>query len=246
MDTYIVMVAIPAYNEGDSLAPLIRKLDRLKETAQTNLQVVFVNDGSRDNTGAVLAQAAAARPYITVLTHPQNQGLGAAINTILAYACDHLSDADVLVTMDGDNTHDPAAIPPMVNKLKRERLDLVIASRFVRGGAERGLPPYRKLLSRGASLFFRLFFRIPHVRDYSSGYRAYHMAFLRGALARWGALVTADGFECMAEILAKFSRLKPRAGEYPLVLRYDQKQSPSKMRIMRTIRGYFNLLRKAG
>jgi len=50
----------------------------------------------------------------------------------------------------------------------------------------------------------------------------------------------------MAEIMAKCSRLRPRAAEYPLVLRYDQKQGQSKMRIFRTIRGYFSLLRHKG
>lgn len=57
-------------------------------------------------------------------------------------------------------------------------------------------------------------------------------------------MVSVTGFECMAEILAKFSRLHPRAGEYPLVLHYELKAGSSKMNVLRTIRGYLGLLRK--
>jgi dolichol-phosphate mannosyltransferase len=82
------------------------------------------------------------------------------------------------------------------------------------------------------------------VRDYSCGYRAYNIGFLRRAQSVWGRLVSVTGFECMAEILAKFSRLKPSAGEYPLVLHYELKAGSSKMNVLRTIRGYVSLLKK--
>ena len=121
-----------------------------------------------------------------------------------------------------------------------------MASRYAPSAGEIGLRPHRRLLSRGASLFFRLFFPIRGVRDYSSGFRAYRVGLHRRAAARWGSLVTADGFEANAEILAKLSRLRPRprAAEFPLRLRYDLKRSPSKMRIVPTLCGYLGLFRK--
>lgn len=241
-----MLIGIPAFNEEASLVPLIEKLDSLYTLSGLYLKLLFVDDGSSDRTGELLLTARKTRPYLQVITHPQNQGLGAAVNTILDYADTHLADGDVLVTMDGDNTHDPAYVPDMVEMLKQGNLDLVVASRFVAGGKELGLQSYRKLLSRGASLFFRVFFRIPGLRDYSSGYRAYSMAFLHRAMAQWGSLVTVRGFECMAEILAKSRRLNPKAAEYPLVLHYENKVGQSKMRILRTIAGYVRLLRKAG
>ncbi|MGE5674902.1 MAG: glycosyltransferase family 2 protein [Mycobacterium leprae] len=246
MGPFRVLVGIPAYNEADSLEPLMQKLDDLYHYGGLHVEVLFVDDGSRDATLEMLQKAAAERSFLNLIRHPRNQGLGAAMNTILGYAVSHLESDDVLVTMDGDNTHDPAHVPAMIDRLKQQGLDLVIASRFVPGGREFGLSLYRKLLSRGASLFFRLFFPIPGVRDFSSGYRAYRIGFLRKAMLRWGQLVTVPGFECMAEILAKCSRLGPKVAEYPLVLHYELKHGPSKMRILRTIGGYIALLRKVG
>lgn len=244
MHQHRVLIAIPVCNEAAAVPPLIAKFDALRPLVPFDLQVLFVDDGSSDATRLILQEAARSRAYLGVHAHGQNRGLGAAMDTILTYATEHLDDADVLVTMDGDNTHDPDLAPRLVNKLKCGDLDVVVASRYVRGGREVGLHPIRRLLSRGASLLCRICFPIANLRDYSCGYRAYNVRFLRRAQSVWGRLVSVTGFECMAEILAKFSRLQPRAGEYPLVLHYNRKAGPSKMQVLRTIRGYLGLLKK--
>ncbi len=241
-----VLVALPCYNEEKALPSLLRKLDALAAAAGPEVRFLLVDDGSRDGTPDLLAGYAAGRGDTEVIRHPVNLGLGAAVRTILEYAATHLEDDDVLVTMDGDDTHDPAMVPDMVAKLDREGLDLVVASRYAPGAGEFGLGLHRRLLSRGASLFLRLFFPIPGVRDYSSGYRAYRVALIRRAMRRWPSLVTTSGFDCMAELMAKISRLEPQGGEHPLILRYDRKQGRTKMRVLRTIRGYFRLLKEAG
>lgn len=237
-----VLVGIPLYNEADSVHPLLARLDELHQAAPFDLKLLLVDDGSRDQTLPIIERFAVGRDWVQLLPHGINRGLGAAIQTILAYAAEHSPADGLLATLDGDNTHDPMLIIPMVERLQRDRLDIVIASRFVPGAREIGLSPQRKLFSRGASLVFRTLVRIPGVKDYSCGFRVYRMAFLRQALAKWGRLVTVNGFECMAEILARCSRLKPKVGEHPLVLRYDQKGGPSKMRVMRTILGYLGVL----
>ena len=171
-------------------------------------------------------------------------GLGEAVKTILHYAVDSLGDEDVLVTLDADNTHTPLLIESMIDTLLENRLDLVVASRFTDGGMEIGLSNMRKLYSRGAMYYFKLFFPIENLNDYSSGYRAYSMKTLREAYNKWNGLVTTNGFECMAEIAAKFSKMNIRAGEVPLVLRYDYKKGKSKMKVAKTVKGYFSLLNK--
>lgn len=237
-----LIVGIPFYNEAESVHPLLTRLDELHQSAPYPIRLLLVDDGSRDETLPILQRFAASRDWVTVLPHGRNRGLGAAIQTILSYAAEQSPVDGLLATLDGDNTHDPLLILPMVEQLERERLEIVIASRFVPGAREIGLSPQRKLFSRGASLLFRTLVRIPGVKDYSCGFRVYRVAFLRRAIAKWGRLVTVNGFECMAEILAKCSRLKPKVGEHPLVLRYDQKGGPSKMRVMRTILGYLGVL----
>jgi len=239
-----VIIGLPAYNEGAVLPQILQSIGALRESWAPNLEALVVNDGSTDNTLETLESYARECSFIKYVTHAQNQGLGAAIKTLFNCVLNEYQDEDILVTLDADNTHSPALVPWLVDKLIREELDLVIASRFTPGGREIGLPFHRRLFSRGAALFFKIFFPIRNVRDYSCGFRAYRLSYLRKAAELYqGEIVTTCGFECMAEILAKFSKIGVRVGEYPLELHYELKKGPSKMKILRTVKGYFRLLR---
>jgi dolichol-phosphate mannosyltransferase len=119
--------------------------------------------------------------------------------------------------------------------LIEEGNDVVIASRFAPGGRSIGVPWTRALLSRGASVLFRVVHPIRGVRDYTCGYRAYRAGLLRQAFARWGRdFISEPGFTCMVDILLKLHRLGAVATEAPLVLRYERKPGKSKMDVKRT------------
>ncbi|NLM44046.1 MAG: glycosyltransferase family 2 protein [Clostridiales bacterium] len=241
MDFYII-VGLPAYNEEKSIPKVLDKLLYLKDIYGDCLRILVVNDGSTDNTEKILKEYKERYDFINYINHSVNQGLGRAIYTLFYHVSHKYGKGDVLITLDADNTHNPRIIPFMVNKLIKEELDVVIASRFVKGGREIGLSMERKLLSRGAAAFLKLFFPIENVHDYSCGFRAYDVDYLdKAIMAYGGGLVTSRGFECMAEILARFSKLGVRAGEFPLVLEYNLKQGESKMKILRTIKGYLCL-----
>ncbi|GAA4858986.1 glycosyltransferase family 2 protein [Paenibacillus vulneris] len=240
-----VIVGLPAYNEGNVLPILLMKLEALRAGLEEQLHIIVVDDGSTDDTAAILRDHAAVLPNMRVLTHKHNRGLGEAMSTLLDYVVTHFDYEDVLITLDADNTHSPSIIPDLFAKLRMEELDMVIASRYADGGQELGLAWHRKLFSRGARWFFKLFFPIANVNDYSSGFRCYRVGFLIKAMSYYnGRFITSSGFECMAEIMARFSRMGVRAGEYPLILEYHLKESKSKMNIWRTVIGYFRLLRK--
>jgi dolichol-phosphate mannosyltransferase len=177
-----------------------------------------------------------------LINHDGNKGLGVAMRTGLSAAAALSGPADAVVTMDADNTHDPALIPAMRRELKAGN-DLVIASRYQQGGQEIGLSASRHVFSKGASLLLRLFFPIKGARDYTCGYRMYSGDLLERAVASYGdRLVEERGFTCMAEILIKMARLGARVSEVPLVLRYDLKAGASKMNVWRTIQRYFVLI----
>ncbi|MDN4492524.1 glycosyltransferase family 2 protein [Ureibacillus aquaedulcis] len=240
-----IIVGLPAYNEEAALPKLLDKLVVLNNSFEGKFHVVVVNDGSTDQTGVVLEKYASNYPFLSYINHPANKGLGEGMKTLFQYCLDNFDDTDVLITLDADNTHNPNIIPSLVSKLESEHLDLVIASRFTQGGKELGLSLSRKFYSRGAKLFFKLFYPIPNVSDYSCGYRAYQLGYVRKAFDRYqDKLITSNGFECMVEILARFSKIGVKAGEYPLVLEYQLKETASKMKIGKTILGYFKLLPK--
>lgn len=237
-----IIVGLPAYNEEKNLDKLLDKINNLKSVIGDSLRVIVVNDGSTDGTEAILKRYADRYGYIGYLNHPRNLGLGNAMATLLRYAAEHFNSQDILITFDADNTHNPNIIPSMVALLNAENLDVVIASRFTRGSREIGLSEIRKLYSRGAMVFCGLVFHIKHVRDYSCGYRAYQIGFLKKLIAAYGGnVISSGGFECMVEILAKAGKIGVRAGEYPLVLEYNLKEGQSKMNVGKTIMGYMRL-----
>lgn len=239
---YKTIIGLPAYNEEKSIAKLLDRITKLYDILGEGLRIVIVNDGSSDRTEDILKEYTVKYYYISYINHSKNSGLGKAIETLLKHTSENFTEDDVLVTLDADNTHNPNIIPAMIKKLKEEKLDIVIASRFVDGGQEIGLSSFRKLMSRGASLYCKLAFPIKNVKDYSCGFRAYNIGYLKKVFALYqGNLVESSGFECMVEILGRCSKVGIKAGEYPLVLEYNLKESPSKMKVVKTIMGYFRL-----
>ncbi|MDF2663432.1 MAG: glycosyl transferase family 2 [Paenibacillus sp.] len=239
-----IVIGMPVYNEEAALPKLFVRLKQLRRQLGESLHLCFVNDGSTDGTGPLLGEFVRTFPNATLLVHPENRGLGEAMQTMLAHTARHFCGTDILITLDADNTHSPELVPAMVRKLRDERLELVVASRFAPGGIERGVPLLRKLYSRGARLFFKLLFPIPGVNDYSSGFRAYTVQIIQKASQHYGGnIVTSKGFACTAEIIARLGQIGVKAGELPLRLDYDLKEGRSKMNVARTIVGYFRLIR---
>jgi len=234
-----ITYALPAFNEAENLPALLKSL----ETAGAQVRhlgyavsYVIVDDGSTDATPAILAAWAKDRDA-TIITHSPNQGLGKTISDALECAARHASPEDIIVTLDADNTQPPGLLTAMVLKVI-EGNDLVIASRYRYGARVLGLAWHRHLMSWGAALLFRCTFPISGVRDYTCGYRAYSAAYLRRGFEKYqGQLVTERGFQCMAEILLRLSKVDPYPSfvEVPMVLRYYQKQGGSKMKVMKTV-----------
>lgn len=231
-----VILALPAYNEAENLPPLIEQAVRVFRQNEYDYAILVVNDGSTDSSGEVLEEMA-AREGVRVATHPQNRGLGAAINTAIRSALEFsTSPDDIIVNMDADNTHDPAYIPAMADKIWSGEYDAVIASRFRENSREVGVPFLRRMLSRGARIVFRVMLRLPEVRDYTCGYRAYRASLLQEAIDRYGdRLITRSGFACTDELLVRISSVSRRITEIPFVLRYDQKKGESKLPLFRTV-----------
>jgi dolichol-phosphate mannosyltransferase len=229
-----VYIVLPAYNEASSVSAVLESLEKAAVENGLACHAVVVNDGSADSTGDIVRKRRGTLP-LTLIEHPRNLGLGAAIRSGLLRAVDLAGGDDVIVTMDADDTHTAAAIAPMLERID-QGFDVLIASRYRPGARVLGVPPFRRFLSRAASVIFQVVFPTPGVRDFTCGYRAYRATVLRDAVLRYRQeFIDQEGFQCMVDILLKLRRMRLRFGEVPLVLRYDRKAGKSKMKILRTI-----------
>ncbi|MBI6872049.1 glycosyltransferase [Clostridium aciditolerans] len=238
MNKDTLYVVLPCYNEEDNIENLIKAWNmeerKLFEKGLL-LKFVIVDDGSGDNTLNIAERLKKSYSNITILKHKENKGLGEAINTGISYAVSQ-EEKGYLCIMDSDMTHEPYYIFSMVNKLKKEKLHCVIASRYRKGSKIEGLSLYRKLLSYGARIVYTLTLRIPNVRDYTCGYRLYTLESLRTLSEKHGGkLVAEKGFACMMELLVRINNEGFKIAEVPFVLKYQLKGGASKMNVWRTV-----------
>jgi dolichol-phosphate mannosyltransferase len=197
---------------------------------RASYRVVVVDDGSKDRTLEILRELASIYP-IDIIIHKYNRGLGETARDGFEYIAETAAPEDIVVRMDCDDTHEPKYIPPMVAKLN-EGWEVVITSRYAKGGSEVGLDWYRRFISRCANLLFKTCFPIPGVWEYTCGYRAHRAGLIQDALAIFGNKfidLKGMGFTGTLEKLIKYRLMGARITEIPFVLRYDQKLSPSKV-----------------
>jgi dolichol-phosphate mannosyltransferase len=233
----LIIIVLPAYNESEGIGSLIESIGT--SLAQVDHQIVVVDDGSVDDTGAIVNTKTIDWP-VTLVTHEINRGAGQAIATGIEYACTHYQAEDMIVTMDADNTQSPDLILTMI-EAAQSGADVVIASRFVSGGGQTGVPWHRSLLSHGARIVFRILFPMG-VKDYTSFFRMYRIGLLQQAITMYHPFLEARGFAAILELLLKLRPLKPAIVQVPLYLRYDLKAGGSKMNILKTLIEYAGLL----
>ncbi len=165
-----VAVLIPTYNERENLPRIVARTRR----AVPEADIVVLEDNSPDGTGAVADELAAADPHVRVIHRPGKQGLGAAYLAGFVWALDEGYDA--VVEMDADGSHQPEQLPSLLNALSSA--DVVIGSRWVRGGSVVNWPLHRKALSVGANLYTKFLLGMD-VRDATAGFRVYRGSALK-------------------------------------------------------------------
>ena len=238
-----IWFVLPAYNEGKNLRTLIDSIYNTMVSNNLTYRIIVIDDGSVDDTLDIAKELAISLP-IDIIIHPQNMNLGRTIEDGLTYVNGNYKPDDIIITMDADNSHSPDLATEMISKINCGA-DLVIASRYEKGGAEIGLMFYRRIFSMTINKILQIIFPLRNVKDYTCGYRAYSSRLLSKAFDYYhDQFVTERGFTCMAEILLKLRPFIKMASEVPLILRYDLKQGQSKMKVIRTIIGYLFLIKR--
>lgn len=203
-------IIIPTYNERENIERLVTEI----RAQLADARVIVVDDNSPDGTGQVVDALAARDPYVHAIHRPGKLGLGTAHIAGMRRAFE--LNADPILTMDADFSHDPKYLPALLAALNN--FDVVIGSRYVRGGGMEGRDHKLRLVSWGANLFARTMLGL-HAHDCTAGFRAYRRAVLDSIdLNR----IFSNGYSFLIEMLFLCQTRGWRIGEVPII--YQDRQ----------------------
>jgi dolichol-phosphate mannosyltransferase len=224
-----ISIVVPLFNEEAGIDQLRHSLERLRQTLQTDPEFVFVDDGSADQTAALLRKHFGLDPTCRIVAHERNRGIGAATRTGFAHC-----QGELICTIDADCSYRPEGLKRLIDTLEQTGADIAVASPYHPEGGVEGVPGWRLLLSRGCSLLYGMVSPV-RLYTYTSVFRAYRRRVVETTKFE------TDGFVSATEILIMAAGQGYRIVEVPMVLR-ARKVGQSKMKIARTIRTHLRLM----
>jgi dolichol-phosphate mannosyltransferase len=211
-------IVLPTYNEAENIGPIAAAI----LVAAPGATLLIVDDGSPDGTGTIADGLAGADARILVRHRPAKQGLGRAYLDGFGIALG--AGAELVVQMDADWSHEPAALAGLLQPVRDGTADLVIGSRYTPGGGVVDWGLGRRLISRGGSIFARVVLGLP-AHDLTGGFKAWRAATL-AAIPFQG--IHAGGYVFQIEMTFRASRSGARVKEIPITFR-DRRVGQSKM-----------------
>lgn len=213
----MISLVISALNESSILLDHLTILDHYMKTleSQYDWELILINDGSDDSTGALAALYAQSHPNTHVIHHQVNQGLGQSLQDGFA-----VSRGDYIVTFDIDLSCSPEHIQKLLSKIEESGAKVVIASPTMKGGSMKNVPWLRKTLSVWANRFLS-FSSTGNISNLTFMVRAYNGPFIRSLYLR------SKGMDIMPEIINKTLILKEKIVEIPGHLDWSLQNSPT-------------------
>jgi dolichol-phosphate mannosyltransferase len=210
------VVVVPTYNEMEMLLRISEAVLALK-----GWRLLVVDDNSPDGTGQLADEIAGREPRVSVLHRAAKEGLGPAYLAGFA-ECLKRPDVEFVFEMDADFSHDPADLPRLLEAARDA--DLVIGSRYVRGGRTEGWGLRRRLLSQWGNVYVRLVLGIP-VRDATAGFRCWRRRALEAVDF---SAVSAKGYGFQIEMAYRTVKAGFRVIEVPICFA-ERRAGKSKM-----------------
>lgn len=222
---------IPTFNEADNIIPLCKLLVEILSKEGIFFEIIIVDDDSPDGTWQLAQTFAEREKSIRVIRRMREKGLSTAVITGWAEA-----DGEILGVMDGDLQHSPEVLPTMIKMFQNKEVDIVVASRNIKGGGVSEWSILRRFISWGGTLVSTFFLpeTIRKVKDSMSGF------FLLRRQVIQGKLLTPIGYKILLEILAKgYYR---EIVEVPYIF-YERKNGGSKLGLKQYTEFLIHLLR---
>jgi dolichol-phosphate mannosyltransferase len=215
-----VVVCLPTYNERDNLEPMVRALDDVFRRHELDARVLVIDDSSPDGTGELADRLTGEFRFLSVLHRPKKEGLGPAYLAGFVWAL--ATDADRMVEMDCDFSHDPEDLPRLI--AATENADLALGSRYVQGGGTRNWGLGRQAVSRFGSLYARILLGVG-IRDLTGGFKCFRRSVLEGiGLER----ISTKGYAFQIETTYRALKAGSRVVEVPIVFS-ERETGTSKM-----------------
>jgi dolichol-phosphate mannosyltransferase len=216
-----VWLTLPTFSEAENLERMVRAvLPALERAAPGDHRVLVVDDASPDGTGAIADRLAEELPAVEVLHRARKEGLGRAYLAGFEHAL--AGGAQLVAVMDCDFSHEPSSLPALI--AAAEGSDLVIGSRYVRGGQIPEWPWLRRLLSRAGSVYARRLLGV-QVRDLTGGFKCIRREVLEAIEPR---SLRSQGYVFNIELTYRALLAGFRVREVPIVFR-DRRAGASKM-----------------
>ena len=204
-----VVVCLPTYNERENLEPMVRALDDVVRRHELDARVLVIDDSSPDGTGELADRLSDEFEFLSVLHRERKEGLGPAYLAGFVWAL--ATDADRIVEMDCDFSHDPGDLPRVVTAT--QDADLALGSRYVEGGGTRNWGLDRRIVSRFGSFYARVLLGVG-IRDLTGGFKCFRRVVLEEiGLER----ITTKGYAFQIETTYRAIRSGCRVVEVPIV-----------------------------
>jgi dolichol-phosphate mannosyltransferase len=167
-------IVLPTYNERDNLMPALERIREVADGYGIELHTLVVDDDSPDGTGELADRLSGEFPHVEVLHRAAKEGLGKAY--IAGFRQALAAGADLIFEMDADLSHDAAYLPDFLRRIENGA-DVVLGSRYVKGGGVVNWGPGRKIISRGGCLYAQAILGLPY-HDLTGGYKCFRRRVL--------------------------------------------------------------------
>ena len=212
-----VSIILPTYNEAENISKVINLIKEL----HPHWAILVIDDSSPDGTAGIVEDLRKKIDNIYLIKRDGERGRGLA--GVCGFDLALKEGSDIIVEMDADMSHHPRYLPDLVREI--ENYDVVIGSRYIKGGGEMGRPLSRRLISRLANLYLRIILGLS-IRDWTSGYRCFRREALNSILSD----IKSRGPSIVEEVLFKIRKKGFKIKEVPITF-YERERGTSKLNL---------------
>lgn len=203
----LIAIVIPTYNEALNIKNLI---SAIRKVAGKKNKIIIVDDSTSDNTSEIVKEISKKDKNVFVVERKVKKGRGSAVFEGFRFA--QKFAPSYFIEMDADFSHDPQAVPELLDQIKKKGSDVVIGSRYLPQSKILNWPFSRKVFSRFSNLYAKLLLGVP-ISDYTNGYRIYNSKSVKFLLSQ---NLRSTGYIMLSETAYKLKKAKFKFGEIPI------------------------------